>query len=125
DDVDLAAAACTEIAVKNLITVTAQKTGGDFLTASAALKMWRRGLRAREEAAPPVRMSGDGSNKAQIHAVSSDAVRCCNLCAGQSNIPEIARRSHASFDHASPSRSRWPRQWSNYSNRRPPPRFAE
>src|SRR4029077_2005400 len=84
NDVDLAAAASFEVAVENFVSVTPQEPAGQFLPASAAPEMLRprRGLREQEAVAPPARKIGDGSDKARIHGVSGDAVRCSNLYAG-------------------------------------------
>ena len=98
NDVDLAASAVFEIATENFVAVSPQKSRGQFFPLRAAPKMFRRFLRGREAVAPPARKSGDGSDRVQIHEVWRDEVRCCSPCAGQNNIPEIARRSHASSD---------------------------
>ena len=69
DDIDLTTAAPSEIAVENFVSLLPKETAGEFFTERAATDMLRQFLRAREVAAPPVRKTGDGSDKAQIHEV--------------------------------------------------------
>ncbi len=80
NDVNLTAAASTEIAVENFVALSAQKPPCEPFAASAELEMVR--IRMRKPAAPPVRKIGDGLDKARAHAISSGAIRCHSLCAG-------------------------------------------
>jgi len=93
DDVDLAAAPIFEIAEKNFVALIPQESTTQFFSARTASEMFRQFLRAREAVAPPVRRSGDGSDRVQIHEVSRDAARCCSPCVARNNTREIARRS--------------------------------
>ncbi len=82
NDVDLAAGATLEIAIENLVSVTTQESAGQFFAARPAPEMRRRALRVPEAVAPPARKSGDGSDKAQTHGVSTGAAQCSSPCAG-------------------------------------------
>lgn len=82
--IDLAAPAATEVAVKNLVAMLAQKTAGQLFTARAESEVFRFSWLARKKkaAAPPARTTGDGWGRVRIHGVSSGAIPCRNLCAG-------------------------------------------
>ena len=79
DEVDLAALASTEVAVKNLESAATQMTRGQFLAPRPELQM--PGARTRKPAAPPAQMSGGESGKGRVHGVSGDAAQCSSLCA--------------------------------------------
>ncbi|MEY2575585.1 MAG: hypothetical protein QOF80_1072 [Verrucomicrobiota bacterium] len=67
DDIDLAAGAPTEITIQDFVAVLPQELAGQVLPALPKPQM--RGRRTRRAAAPPVRKSGDESDKARAHAV--------------------------------------------------------
>jgi hypothetical protein len=69
NDVDLSAAASTEVSVENFVTAPAQKTAGEFLPERAAPDVLRPGgfLGEPKKVAPPAQTSGDGSGRGRIH----------------------------------------------------------
>ncbi|GAT33156.1 hypothetical protein TSACC_21565 [Terrimicrobium sacchariphilum] len=60
-DIDLSAAGSAEVAIKDLVPVAAEMTGGEALTLPAEQDVLR--LLRRDTAAPPAQNSGDGSGK--------------------------------------------------------------
>jgi len=80
DNVYFAAASSAKIAVENFVTVATKKFSRQFLAELAETDVVRL-LGGREAVAPPVRKTGDGLGKVQVHAAWSGEVRCRNLCA--------------------------------------------
>jgi len=68
DNVDFAAAPSAKVAVENLVAILPQKSRGQPFPARPQPEMLR--VRTRKPAAPPVRKSGDGSDKVRAHGVS-------------------------------------------------------
>ena len=80
NQINLAPMPSTKIAIKNLETVPAKITGGQFFAAQSDPQM--AGLRTQKPVAPPAQKTAGGSGTGHVHGVSGGVARCRNPCVG-------------------------------------------